>query len=146
MTDTMKVSDVLEYAIKIEHESMLFYNNAAVQMVNPEAKELVELLAGEEIDHESRLIDKLKKIGDELTIKLDRTDLDQLISVSEINAFDDEKTVLETALQREKNTRNFYAQVATMTNLDADIVDLFDELYNQESGHVKKITNRLAKL
>ncbi len=145
-TGDMKISDILKYSIKIEHESMLFYGKAASLDVNEPVKELLLQLEAEEVKHESRLSNILDSTPDGDAAGFDHDSLEKLIQNRVIPDGADARTVLGIALEREEHTRDFYRQVMTMTNLSADVVDLFTMLFNQESGHVKRVSNMIAKL
>ncbi|MDC7233944.1 MAG: ferritin family protein [Spirochaetales bacterium] len=145
-TGEMKLSDILKFSIKIEHESMLFYQDAVPKASTDEVKTLLGELAAEEVKHESRLAEILDSIEDGAAENFDRSSMDKLIQTSEIVPGASQEDVLKVALQREEHTRDFYSQVSTMTNLAADVVDLFDMLYKQESGHVTRISGLLARL
>ncbi len=142
----MRISDILTYSIKIEHESMLFYREAAPRASGGDVRTLLEELAAEEVKHENRLSGLLNDLADGDAEGFDHTSMNKLIRNDEIPADADQEAVLNIALEREENTRDFYIQVATMTNLDVDVVDVFDMLYKQESGHVTRISNMLKKL
>lgn len=141
-----RISDILKYSIKIEHESMLFYQNALSEASGDDVKKLLEELAVEEEKHENRLTGLLEDQTDSPVQDFDRTSMDKLIQNRSIPAGANQEEVLNIALEREKHTRDFYGQIATMTNLQANVVDVFDMLFNQESGHVTRISNLLKNL
>ncbi len=142
----VQISDILKYSIKIEHESMLFYQDAAPGAQGEEVKTLLTELADEEVKHEARLSKLLDELEDGAAAGFDHNSMKKLIQTSEIPSGADEEAVLTVALEREVNTRDFYGQVSTLTNLDANVVDVFDMLYKQESGHVLRISGLLKKL
>ncbi len=142
----MRISDILKYSIRIEHESMLFYQEAAPRASGDDVKSLLSDLAAEEVKHETRLSELLDQIEDGAAEGFDHSSLDKLIQNREIPAGADQEAVLKVALEREEHTRDFYSQVSTMTNLAANVVDVFDMLYMQESGHVTRISQLLRKL
>ena len=142
----MKISDILEYSIKIEHESMLFYKNAAPLSPDEGVKSLLSELEAEEVKHESRLADILESTTDSDAQGFSRESLDKLIQNREIPPAAGAREVLQIALEREEHTRDFYRQVSTMTNLSADVIDLFIMLFKQESGHVTRIRRKLENL
>ena len=142
----VKISDILKYSIKIEHESMLFYKNAAPGAEGEDVKSLLNELADEEVKHEARLSRLLDQIEDGAAAGFDHSTMKKLIQTSEIPDGADQEAVLKVALEREVHTRDFYGQVSTLTNLDANIVDVFDMLYKQESGHVLRISGLLKKI
>lgn len=142
----MRISDILKHSIKIEHESMLFYQDAQPKAADQQVKDLLSDLAAEEVKHEKRLTDILEGTEDGSVGTFDRSSLDKLIQTAEIPSGASQKEVLEVALEREQHTRDFYRQVSTLTNLDAEIVDLFDMLFKQESGHVSRVKGMLSRV
>lgn len=145
-TGEMKISDILKYSIQIEHESMLFYKNAAPVASTAEVKSLLAELEAEEVKHELRLTEILSSNGGGDAEGFDREHLDKLIQNREIPEGADEHEVLAIALEREEHTRDFYRQVSTMTNLSQDVIDLFVMLFKQESGHVTRISRKIENL
>lgn len=142
----MKISDILKYSIKIEHESMLFYKNATGLVSEEGVKSLLVELEAEEVKHETRLAGILDEADDGDASGFERESLEKLIVNREIPFGADALAVLTIALEREEHTRDFYRQVSTMTNLAANVVDLFTMLFKQESGHVTRIRNKIGKL
>ena len=142
----MKISDILKYSIKIEHESQLFYEDSKTRVTDAPVVELLTELAAEEVKHEARLTGLLKDLKDGDAENFSRESLDRLIQNRQVTDGAAEKEVLETALEREEHTRDFYRQISTMTNLSDDVIDIFTMLFNQESGHVKRISSKLKSL
>ena len=142
----MRISDILKYSIRIEHESMLFYKGAADLVNAVGVKDLLKGLEAEEVKHETRLSEILAAAEDGAAEGFNRDSLDKLIQNREIPAAADERAVLGIALEREEHTRDFYRQVSTMTNLAAEVIDLFVMLFKQESGHVTRISHMIEKL
>ncbi len=142
----MKITEILEYSIKIEHESRLFYQKAAEKVTDESVRPLLKELEAEEIKHESRLAGILDAVPEGNAEGFSRENLDQLIQNRVIAQDATAQEVLESALEREKHTRDFYGRVATLTNLAADVVDLFDMLFEQETGHVTRISKKLERL
>lgn len=145
-TGVMKVEDILKYAIKIENESMLFYRDAVKIVKEESVKSLVVELEMEELKHETRLSDMLASVEGMDAEGFEKESLEQLIMNREIPNDASEVDVLSIALEREKNTRDFYRRVSMITNLDANVVDVFDKLFEQESGHVTRIYKKLEKI
>ncbi|MBN2526435.1 MAG: ferritin family protein [Deltaproteobacteria bacterium] len=140
------VEDILKYAIRIENESQLFYRSASQRAIDDAVKVLLQELEAEEVKHEQRLSDILKDVQRLEISAFDRTSLEKLISTASIDNDDSQEGVLRVALEREKNTRDFYAQILTMTNLEAHVIKVFEELFAQEQGHYQRISSKLKKL
>jgi len=142
----MKITEILEYSIKIEHESRLFYQKAAETITDESVRPLLQELEEEEIKHETRLAGILDSVKEGNASGFNRETLDQLIQNRVIAQDATALEVLQTALEREKHTRDFYGRVATLTNLAADVVELFDMLFEQETGHVTRISKKIERL
>ena len=144
---TVNVADILEYAVKIEHESMLFYTRAADIVTDEAVRKLVSELRADEVQHQAYLEQLLKSTaGSNKQVKFDEQLLREIVANPAIPSGAGAKDVLLIALDREKNTRNLYNTIATMSNLDNDVIELFEMLYEQESNHVLKIEYRLERL
>ena len=107
---------------------------------------LLQELEEEEIKHETRLADILDSVPEGNAAGFSRETMEGLIQNLIIAPDATAREILETALEREKHTRDFYGRVATLTNLTADVVDLFDMLFEQESGHVTRISRKIERL
>lgn len=147
----LTIKEIIEYAIRIEKESFNFYNNAAKIVEDVKVKDLVSLLANEEINHQNRLEEILSEengSSDNLYEKeeIDVSVMDKIVNNSEINPDSTSLEVLETALGREKNTEQTYAMLSTLSNISQEIIDIFDYLRLQEKGHVNKIQSRINKI
>ena len=146
MNTDMTMVDVLKYAIKLEHESRSFYDAAARQFEEGEVRELVETLRDEEIKHENRLTGILSDNDKDAQVVLEESMVKRLIHNQEIELGSSMKEVLGVALEREKLTRDFYRQISTMSHISADVISAFDMLFEQESGHVTKISHMLDRM
>ncbi|MCF7885886.1 MAG: ferritin family protein [Candidatus Marinimicrobia bacterium] len=145
------VQDIIEYGIQIEKESFAFYTKASEIVKDDEVKELVKLLASEEVDHQNRLkglIDEQKVSAEELDreLELDETLMDRIIQTEEITAQSTSMDVLNVAFEREKNTMETYTMLSTLSNIEGDILDIFEDLRLQEKGHMNKIQYRIDLL
>lgn len=145
------VKEIIEYAIKIEKESFAFYTQASKQVEDKDVNALVKMLAEEEVEHQNRLrglIDEKKVSAEELQKKyeLDTTLMDKIVNTSAIDADASALDVLKTALEREKNTEQTYKMLMTLSNIDENVVKIFEELRLQEQGHANKIQFRIDHL
>jgi rubrerythrin len=103
------------------------------------------------VDHQNnlrKLIDEKLVTAESLndTHEIDTTLMDRIVNTAEISGESSPKDVLEVALEREKNTEQTYRMLSTLSNLDEDIVAIFDRLRYQEAGHVSKIQYRIDHL
>lgn len=142
----MTAEDVLHYAIRIEVGSQNFYKNAGEVLPAGKVKDLVDQLAEEEIGHERNLTKRLKICSSTRKLALNEAEFQGLVNIDPIVETSSEEQVLRIALQREIATKNLYAQISSITNLDENVFELFDDLYKQEYSHVQKIEYRLERL
>lgn len=145
------VQDIIEYGIQIEKESFAFYTKVSEIAKDDEVKDLIKLLASEEVDHQNRLkglIDEQKISTKELDkeLEIDERLMDRIIQTEEITAKSTSMDVLNVAFEREKNTMETYAMLSTLSNIEGDILDIFEDLRLQEKGHMNKIQYRIDLL
>ncbi len=145
------VKEIIEYAIKIEKESFVFYTNAANLIEDADVNALLVKLSGEEVAHQNRLkslIDETK-VSPEFLLKemeIDTTIMERIVETSAIPVDASALDVLNVALEREKNTEQTYAMLMNLTQISDDVVDVFEDLRLQEQGHVNKIEARISKI
>ena len=145
--NTVNIAEILEYAVKIEHESMLFYTRSAEIVTDEAVGKLISELRADEVQHQAYLEQLLKSTaGTDKQVEFDEQLMRKIVDNPVIPAGASAKDVLLVALDREKNTRNLYDTIATMSNLDNNVVELFEMLHEQESNHVLKIEYRLERL
>ena len=144
--ENLTMADILKYAVRIENESKLFYEDTTKRIVDKDVKALVTELRDEEVKHESRLLNISIEKEEIEVLDFNSDEIKTLITNSKINENATPKEVLEVALNREKNTRDFYQQISTLTNIDADVIDIFQMLFEQESGHATRIEKMLEKI
>lgn len=145
------VQDIIEYGIQIEKESFAFYTKVSEIAKDDEVKDLIKLLASEEVDHQNPLkglIDEQKISAKELDkeLEIDERLMDRIIQTEEITAKSTSMDVLNVAFEREKNTMETYAMLSTLSNIEGDILDIFEDLRLQEKGHMNKIQYRIDLL
>ena len=140
----MTLEEVVKFAIKIEHESEEFYKNASKLDNSESVKKLLEELRDEEINHGNRLKNLINYEDSYTTVSPEAVDI--LIENKSVPTKASEEDVLKIALEREEATKDFYRSIATLTNIDSSLVETFNMLMDQESGHVIKVSNMLKKL
>jgi rubrerythrin len=146
----LNLSEIIQYAEKIELESFSFYKKATEIVTEPQVKEILSQLATEETGHYNRLRGlreegKLSQAELEKTINIDQKLLEMLVSTDKIETTFSPVDVLNIALKREKNTAKAYEMFKTFTALDEYAIKVFEDLRIQELGHVNKITARIKK-
>lgn len=140
------VEEILNYSRKIELESYSFYKECAFMMKDEEVKALAEGLAEEEIDHYNRLNKLLDGIAvgeEELKkrIKIEKIHYETLVVTRTVPAEPTPLQFLEIALEREEETKDVYTGLAIITDLTGEVVLVFEQLMNQEEGHILRIRN-----
>ncbi|MCD6177576.1 MAG: ferritin family protein [Candidatus Cloacimonetes bacterium] len=144
----LSLNEIIEYAEKIELESYTFYSKAKEIIFDEEVKDLLTQLANDETDHYNHLRN-LRQKGALTQKELDQKislDIDLFSAIVNTEKIEKDFTsseVLNIALQREINTEQTYAMLMTLTQLNDNVLKIFELLRKQEKGHVIKIQNRL---
>jgi len=144
----LSLNEIIEYAEKIELESYTFYSKAKEIIFDEEVKDLLTQLANDETDHYNHLRN-LRQKGTLTQKELDQKislDIDLFSAIVNTEKIEKDFTsseVLNIALQREINTEQTYAMLMTLTQLNDNVLKIFELLRKQEKGHVIKIQNRL---
>ena len=149
--EELSVQQVIEFSQTIEEESHNFYVEASKRLQSEELKALAVELAEAEVDHLNRLrrLLKLTSISKEelnTHVSLQTSEYKKIISTTQIADDATAKDILSSALARETATSNTYKMLVSMTNLNAEVVELFAYLSKQEAGHVTTIKNKLERL
>jgi rubrerythrin len=154
MGKTYSLKEILEMAIKIEEDGVIFYESLAGRSKNREVIELAKYLAGEEKDH----IAVFRSIYKELTgEKFEKAFIEDEANAylhllvenrvfknqEEIKKFvediKDDLSILDLAIQIEKDTILYYYEV--LEGLEDKEKTLVKELINQEKTHIYRLTN-----
>ncbi|KUK82877.1 MAG: Rubrerythrin [Candidatus Marinimicrobia bacterium] len=146
----LTVRNILEHAERIETESHVFYVRAAGFLSDPDARQLAIELSEEETKHFNHLRDLLKQsplTSPELDITLG-TEVnlsDRVVKTEDISEESDADTILNVALEREKQTEALYRLYLTLTDIPEHLVQVFEDLRQQEVGHQKRILKMIEK-
>jgi len=139
----MTVEGIIRRAIRFEEDAYNFYTGASEMVKLPHVKDILNELAGEEVKHKEKLEELLAGDTEQIVAKKQSQKIQDLKLADYLVAspLDEEATlqdVLLTAMQREKNSYDFY-------NLMADIAasevaqELFQFLAREELGHKNKV-------
>ena len=122
--ESLTISDVLNFAVRIEEIGELFYRKAALIVSGPEEVTLFHRLAEEEIRHKEIFKEMLKKAGGEIPpesypgeyFKYLRGFIDGKVIFKEgvkdlIEEIKDTKSALDFAIQRELDSILFYHEI-----------------------------------
>ena len=140
-----QISDGLLTAIKAEQDGYHFYLMAAHNTGDPQAKEVFEQLAQEELDHNRFLKHQYQAILDtgapdpkrKLGHRVDLSGHSPIFSPAlkaRIDQAHFEMSSLSIAVQLELSAMNFYKAQAAEAD-DPTVQSFFEELANWESGH-----------
>lgn len=146
----LTIRDILEHAERIETESHVFYVKAAGYLKDSEARQLAIELSEEETKHFNHLRNLLHQsplTSGELDQSLGAgvTLSDKIVNTAEINQDTEADTILNIALEREKQTEALYRLYLTFTDIPEDLVRVFEDLQQQEIGHQKRILKIIQK-
>jgi rubrerythrin len=135
--------EIIRWAIRFEEASYNFYTGAKAMVKLSHVKDILNELAGEEVKHKERL-EKLLAGDTEQIIaakpgqKIEDLKLADYLVASPLDEDSTFQEVLMTAMQREKNSYDFYNLMASMAASET-AKDTFEFLAQEELGHKNKI-------
>lgn len=159
MSNQFNADEILEIAQQIEENGIKFYSAAADAVDNPEEKELLSSLAGWEVVHAELFTKMLASLtadekkptvfdpDDELGAYL-KAMADSVVFTSRMNAVEmlganpTYKSILEIALERERDAVVYYAGIKGMVPARLGR-EKIEEILQEEVGHVALIQKRL---
>jgi rubrerythrin len=139
----MTVEGIIQRAIRFEEDAYTFYTGAS-EMVNlPHVKDMLNELAGEEVKHKEKLEDLLAGDTEQIVAakqsqKIQDLKLAEYLVASPLDEDATIQDVLMTAMQREKNSHDFYNLMAGIASSEA-AKGLFQFLAQEELGHKNKV-------
>lgn len=137
------IRDVLRTAIQREIDAYTLYSSAAANVDDPQARDMLNDLAAQEVGHRTRLEGLLEgKVFRVLSRRQQQQveDLkitDYLVEVP-LNDDSDFQDVLIVAGKREDASHNLYASLAQVAE-DDDTQKLFEFLANEELTHKRRV-------
>lgn len=154
--------EVFKIAIEIEENGRLFYEKAGAKTGDPEVKGIFAGLAKEEVEHKKRftaLKDELPASTTESTVWDPESEMDQYLqTMADMHIFSssdgveerlaqvkDAATALKTAIQFEKDSIVFFAEMQSMAE-NEESRNKIGQLVKEEQGHLKKLALQLRKL
>lgn len=148
---TLKVQEIVEYAIRIEEESFRFYRSAGTILVDEHVLEVVHMLADEEMKHVNwlrNLFQKPEVSSSEMeeVVTIGDEPLESMIHTDQINAAVSKHEILNRALEREKKTRDLYDSMYEMATMSAPVRDTFRVLREQEQEHIQRVKALISDL
>jgi rubrerythrin len=150
------IEEIFEFAIKIETNGELFYNEAA--LIIPEQSEILTLLARDELNHKkyfTSLKDQFSNSNNQINNSLI---LDYLHQIVNDQVFDNSRSIdqllnkesslqniLEFALSREKAAILFFLGVKELLESKQD-EQILNMIIKEELSHISIISNKLKNL
>ena len=139
----MTVEGIIQRAIRFEEDAYDFYTGASRMVKFPHVKDMLNELAGEEVKHKERLEDLLagdteQIIAEKQSQKIQDLKLAEYLVASPLDEDATIQDVLMTAMQREKNSHDFYDLMAGIASSEA-AKGLFQFLAQEELGHKNKV-------
>ena len=139
----MTVEGIIRRAIRFEEDAYNFYTGASAMVKLPHVKDMLNELAGEEVKHKEKLEGLLAGDTEQIVAAKQRQKIEDLKLADYLVAspLDEEATlqdVLLSAMQREKNSHDFYDLMAGMAASEA-AKELFQLLAQEELGHKNKV-------
>jgi len=139
-------SDVLQFAIRMEEDGVLFYRNASIQADKKDVKKLFTLLASEEAEHKKTFEDLLSKVtdvepsedypGEYLAYLHNYIDGKIFVALdAKSTRFEskDVATALESAIQRKMACIHYYQELKAFVAVDDRAT--VDRIINEERKH-----------
>ena len=139
----MTVEEIIQRAIRFEEDAYKFYTGASKMVKLPHVKDMLNELAGEEVKHKERLEELLAGDTEQIVAAKQGQKIKDLKLADYLVAppLDEDATLQEVliiAMQREKNSQDFYNIMAGMAASEA-ARETFEFLAQEELGHKNKV-------
>ena len=139
----MIVEGIIQRAIRFEENAYDFYTGASEMVKLPHVRDMLNELAGEEVKHKEKLEGLLAGDTEQIVAAKQRQKIQDLkladyLVASPLDEGATIQDVLMTAMQREKNSHDFYNLMAGIAASES-AKDLFQFLAQEELGHKNKV-------
>ena len=139
----MTVEGIIQRAIRFEEDAYNFYTGGSEMVKLPHVQDMLNELAGEEVKHKEKLEDLLAGDTEQIVAakqsqKIQDLKLAEYLVASPLDEDATIQAVLMTAMQREKNSHDFYNLMAGIASSEA-AKGLFQFLAQEELGHKNKV-------
>jgi rubrerythrin len=139
----MTVEGIIQRAIRFEENAYDFYTGASEMVKLPHVRDMLNELAGAEVKHKEKLEGLLAGDTEQIVAAKQRRQIQDLKLADYLVAppLDEGATiqdVLMTAMQREKNSHEFYNLMAGMSASES-AKEMFQFLAQEELGHKNKV-------
>jgi rubrerythrin len=141
--EPMTVEGIIQQAIRFEEDAYDFYTGTSEMVKLPHVKDMLKDLASDEVKHKEKLEELLVGDTERIVAAKQRQQIQDLKLADYLVAppLDEDATiqdVLMIAMQREKNSHEFYNLMAGIAASEA-AKELFQFLAQEELGHKNKI-------
>jgi rubrerythrin len=137
----MTAEGIIRRAIRFEEDAYTFYTGASKMVKLPHVQDMLNELAGEEVKHKERLEELLEGDTEQIIAakqgKIEDLKLADYLVASPLDEDATLQDVLIVAMQREKNSHDFYNLMAGLASEVAK--ELFQFLAQEELGHKNKV-------
>jgi rubrerythrin len=154
--------EVFKIAVQIEENGRLFYEKALTRADHPQVRDIFDDLGREELKHKARFTELLNALPEKTTgttVWDPQGEMDQYLKMmadmhvfrtadgveARIAGLTGPKDALELAIQFEKDSIVFFAEMQTMTE-SADAQKEIGQLVREEQAHLKRLALQLRKL
>ena len=143
LQEHMTVEGIIQRAIRFEEDAYNFYTGASEMVKLPHVRDMLNELAGEEVKHKEKLEGLLAGDTEQIVAAKQRQKIQDLkladyLVASPLDEGATIQDVLMTAMQREKNSHDFYNLMAGIAASES-AKDLFQFLAQEELGHKNKV-------
>ena len=136
-----RVSDIIEIAIKREEDAYDFYMDIHSKVVDPNVKDTLEFIAGEERKHKEFLVNyrdggfgaKALRMSDAVDYKIA-----EYLEEPEVDEQSKPEDVYLLASHRELRSHHFYTELANL-HADGDLQEMLLKMANEELKHKEKM-------
>jgi rubrerythrin len=141
--EPMTVEGIIQQAIRFEEDAYDFYTGTSEMVKLPHVKDMLKDLASDEVKHKEKLEELLVGDTERIVAAKQRQQIQDLKLADYLVAppLDEDATiqdVLMIAMQREKNSHEFYNLMAGIAASEA-AKELFQFLAQEELGHKNRI-------
>jgi rubrerythrin len=143
MPEKHMTEGIIRRAIRFEEDAYNFYTGASEMVKLPHVKDMLNELAGEEVKHKEKLQGLLagdieQIIAAKQSQKIEDLKLADYLVAAPLDEDATIQDVLMTAMQREKNSHDFYNLMAGLAASEA-VNEMFQFLAREELGHKNKV-------
>ncbi len=124
--------EALRIAIQSEIDAHIYYKNAIQYFKTRETKDLLATLANEELKHRKKLEDQYSNLSGKKLLYINLPKKRRI--TKPLMPDNNELEILETAIEQEKEARDFYEKASKRT-IDANGKVVFEQLVADEDQH-----------